>query len=241
MSRSAGVDANVLVPVQGMPCLQRVLTTLAATASVQPAVVVGPAASIMKAHGEIAQWLAQTGFRWLPPQPGPAASGLAGLEQVSQPTLLTTGDHALLTPAIVNRFIADAAALKADFVVGLVPYENVRARYPQSRRTVLRFSDGGFCGSNLFAIITPAGADALRLWRRFEADRKKPWKIAHGLGPGLLLRYLLRLASVDDAMQVLSERAGCRIRCAKIEDCHAAIDVDSEADWQLAEKILSEH
>ncbi|MGD8385352.1 MAG: hypothetical protein PVF89_08085, partial [Lysobacterales bacterium] len=159
------------------------------------------------------------------------------------PVLLTAGDHALLQAEIVDEFCANAAALNArqahDFIIGLVPYGLVRSAWPQSQRTVLRFSDGQFCGSNLFAVLTPAGLQALAFWRQAETNRKRPWRIARHFGLWAMLRYLLRRLSLPAAMASLSEAAGCRVGWVEVEHARAAVDVDSVQDQQLADKILS--
>jgi hypothetical protein len=80
---------------------------------------------------------------------------------------------------------------------------------------------------------------AIGLWSEFEADRKRPWRIVRSGGLGPLLRYLSGRLDIDAAFAFVSERADCRIRWAEIANCNAAVDVDSEADWRLAERILA--
>jgi hypothetical protein len=88
--------------------------------------------------------------------------------------LVTTGDHALLAPAMVREFLDRAIAHGGDVAVALAPYDLVREAYPQTRRTVLRFSDGRFCGCNLFAFLTARGREMVKIWRQVENDRKNP-------------------------------------------------------------------
>ena len=83
--------------------------------------------------------LALGDFRWLEPADGPSASALRASAALGRyPALLTAADHALLDAGIVDRFCAAARATRADFVVGLVPHALVKARFPASKRTVLR-------------------------------------------------------------------------------------------------------
>ena len=102
-----------------------------------------------------------------------------------------------------------------------------------------KFSNGFYCGSNLFAIMKPNGMKALSFWRQAEADRKHPWRIARRFGLFALLLYLLRRLSLDDALGGLSEAAGCNIGYVQVEHARAAVDVDSIEDQKLAEKILT--
>jgi hypothetical protein len=177
------------------------------------------------------------------PEMGPSASALAGIEKLNSfPTLLTAGDHALLTAGLVDDFCTRVVELDVDVVFGLVPYSIVRAEFPETRRTVLKFSDGQFCGSNLFAILSPEGKAGPSFWSRVEADRKRPWRMVRsmGLGVGLsmLFRYLLGRLTLDSVLDSLSRVMGCRVGCVLINEPRAAVDVDSVADRDLAEKVL---
>jgi GTP:adenosylcobinamide-phosphate guanylyltransferase len=239
LARELGLKASVLVDVAGKSALQRVMDALAAAEQVSGGVVCGPAGNVYHAAPEFERILAGTSFHWLQPEAGPSASAIKAVSAVSRyPVLVTTGDHALLTPGLVDQFCRDALAAGGDVVAGLAPYALVRAAYPQSKRTVQIYSDGSFCGTNLFAVLNPAGLKALEFWKSVEADRKRPWKIARQLGMGFLLRCALRRVSLEQALQHLSWRCGCTVRHVKIDSARAAVDVDSVADRDLAQRIL---
>ncbi|MEZ5558671.1 MAG: NTP transferase domain-containing protein [Pseudomonadales bacterium] len=244
LARALGIDAGVLADVAGSSCLVRVLRCLDAAAAVRGGIVCGPAEGVLARHDALTAVFADAGFQWLAPASGPAASALAAASAIgTMPVLLTSGDHALLRPETVDQFLRDAleqrAHSNADLLIGLVPHREVQAAFPESKRTLLRFADGAFCGSNLFALLSDRARLALEFWRRVEALRKQPWKIAAELGTATLLRYLLRRLSVDQAMAQLSERAGCRVGWVAVHDPRAAVDVDSVADWELASRLLA--
>jgi len=257
ISHAFNVPASVMVPVAGQPSLVRVMQAIEASERASGGIICGPAADVVSGSEELQSILKQPGFEWLAPAAGPAASALTALEKLDHfPALLTAGDHALLTGEIVDDFcnlaISPASAdgldqtgspdldgkVDYDLVIGFVPYSLVKAAWPESRRTVLKFSNGQFCGSNLFAIMTPEGRKALEFWRQAEADRKHPWRIARRFGFMALLLYLFRRLSLEDTLGGLSEAAGCRISHVKVEFARAAVDVDSVEDQKLAEKIL---
>ncbi len=238
LGREFDVAASVLVPVAGRACIARVVDTVRASDWVESGMLCGPDRSVVDGSEVLLQLLADGDFRWMQPGTGPAASAVAALKQVKQPSLLTTGDHPLLSPETLNEFCRQAQASDYDAVVGLVPYELVRSAYPQSQRTVLCLADGDYCGCNLFAILTPEGYRAPQFWRQMEAERKRPWRIARRLGVWMLLRYLTRRLSLKEILGTLSVKAGCRIGHVLVEDSTAAIDVDSLADWRLAQQVL---
>jgi GTP:adenosylcobinamide-phosphate guanylyltransferase len=259
ISHAFNVAASVMVPVAGKPALSRVMQAIEDSQQAGGGIICGPSADIVASSAELQSVLQNPDFQWLAPSSGPAASALSALETLDHyPTLLTAGDHALLTPEIVDSFCTQVSSLGQgadpdlktssnapaepgyDLVIGFVPYALVRATWPESRRTVLKFSNGQFCGSNLFAIMNQEGRKALDFWRQAEADRKHPWRIARRFGFMALILYLLRRLSLEDALHGLSEAAGCRIGHVKVGFARAAVDVDSIEDQQLAEQILSQ-
>ncbi len=238
-SRELGLTASVLADVAGKSALARVIEALESSRSVTGGVLCGPAENVYREAPEFGQILANSSFSWIEPRSGPSASALAGIEHVNRfPLLLTAGDHALLSGGIVDDFCSRVSTLDVDIAVGLVPYPVVKAAYPETKRTVLRFSNGEFCGSNLFAILSPEGKAGPAFWTRLEADRKRPWRMVRHGGIGLLLKYLLGRLSLEDALETLSKAMGCRLGHVLIDNPRAAIDVDSVADRDLAEKIL---
>ena len=122
---------------------------------------------------------------------------------------------------------------------GVAAAATIRASYPDTRRTYLRFRDGGYSGANLFLLRTTAAARAIDFWRRIERDRKAPWRLARAFGPILLVAYLLRLATLAQAMALVSRRMGIRVAAVVMPTAEAAIDVDKPADLDLVESILA--
>ena len=241
LSQALNLSASVMVPVAGKPALERVMAALEKSQLVSSGLICGPSNEVIQSDPILGNLLTHSSFNWLAPANGPSASALAAVEKLQHyPCLITAGDHALLLPEIVDNFCAAALEQgRSDLVIGLVPYPLVKAAWPESKRTRLKFSDGQFCGSNLFACLNPEGKKALEFWQQLEADRKHPWKLARKLGIRKLLAYLLGRISSTEAFTVLSDTATCRISYVTLNQPRAAVDVDSIADQQLAEQILS--
>ncbi len=102
----------------------------------------------------------------------------------------------------------------------------------------MSFSDGDFCGCNLFAFLTPEGRRAARFWRRIEQQRKKPMVLIGLLGWRSVIRYRLGMLSLEEALTRLGKRLGLRIRAVILPYANAAIDVDSIADLILVRGSL---
>lgn len=238
-SRELGLASSVLVDVAGKSALARVIEALESSEAVTGGVLCGPHQDVFRNNPEFQEILVGSSFQWIAPMAGPSASALAGLEFLDQfPALLTAGDHALLTGAMVDDFCSRASVLDVDIAFGLVPYPVVKQAYPESRRTVLKFSNGEYCGSNLFAILTSQGKAGPALWSELEADRKRPWRMVRRGGVGMLLKYLFGRLTLESALETLSSAMGCRVGYVLIDNPRAAVDVDSVADRDLAQNIL---
>jgi molybdopterin-guanine dinucleotide biosynthesis protein A len=238
-SRELGLAASVLVDVAGKSALARVIEALESSESVDSGVLCGPAEEVYRENLEFRQILQGTAFGWMQPKTGPSASALAAIEQLNRfPTLLTAGDHALLSAGLIDDFCSRALELDVDVVVGLTPYSLVRTAFPESKRTVLKFSNGEYCGTNLFAILNREGMAGPAFWSRLEADRKRPWRMARKGGLVVFLKYLFGRLSLEGALGSLSQAMGCRLGYVLINSPRAAVDVDSVADRDLAVKIL---
>lgn len=224
----AGVTDKALIEVAGETMLAHVVTALRRAGAQRIAISASSQA--------VADHAASLGAEPLAAEPGPSRSAAAGLAALGAPLLVTTADHALLDPAWIRDFLADAPAT-ADVAALLARRELVEAAAPATRRTYLRFADGDWSGCNLFLFATPRAAAAVELWRAVEADRKRPWRIVRRLGPGLLARYLLRRLTLAEAIAHLGRTAGVRAAIVAAHDGRAAIDVDKPADLDLVRAI----
>ena len=237
---AAGVAAKCLTPIAGRPMVVRVVHALEQSARVNTILLCGPPAEALRESPELSG-MVTGGVRWLSPKATPATSAAAALAALPEdvPVLLTTGDHALLTPAMVRHFLDQASALGGDVAVGLAPHALVQATYPRTRRTVLKFSDGGYCGCNLFAFLSPHGRRMAHIWKQVEADRKNPIRVIGLVGWGAMALYALRLLSLASAVRRISRQAGVAAGVVTMPFAEAAIDVDTVADLDLVRAIVA--
>lgn len=239
LAAAAGVTAGVLAMVAGRPSIVRVIETLRAVDAISGGVVAGPGRGVCRKSGALEAVFEAGDFSWVEPERGPAESALRALDEIDEyPVLVTTGDHALLTPLTVQRFLSAAAASDAQALVALVSHRRVMRRFPGTRRTRLRFRDGSYCGTNLFLLRSADARGAIRFWSGVQRDRKRPWRIAGQLGVGTLLSYLGGRLAMDDAFAALSEVTGCTVSWVELDDELAAVDVDTVQDLALAEQVL---
>ncbi|MGI9325829.1 MAG: NTP transferase domain-containing protein [Pseudomonadales bacterium] len=240
LARHFQQPSSVLVALAGATPLEWAVRALQQSEAVHRGWLLGPEQQVLQDHPSAKAAIASLGLQWRAPKSGPAQTLLSLCQSVTtRPMLVTTADHALLTAEIVDHFVSAADEHSADLVIGLVPYALVASRWPASVRTQVRLRDGVFCGANLFMLRNAQADNAIALWRSFEARRKKPWRLAQKLGYSTLLRYLLGQLSLAALGSRFSELSDCQVRFVQLPFARAAVDVDSVADWHLAESELS--
>ncbi|MEQ8900702.1 MAG: nucleotidyltransferase family protein [Roseovarius sp.] len=237
-----GVACKALLDIDGTIMIRRVINALDDAASIGSIHLSGPTEACVKSDAGLVELIDEKRIDWTPPGPSPSTSAydMLGRFPETQPVLITTADHPLLTAEIVDHFCRDSAQSGCDVVVGLAPYDLVRQTYPDLKKTVLRFRDGGYCGCNLFAFLTADGRRVADFWRQVEKDRKKPLVVIRLLGLWALLRYKLGWLSLESALAGLSRRVGLRIGVVILPYAHASVDVDSVSDYLLVQRYSKE-
>ena len=236
----SGVSCKALIDIDGKPMVRRVLEALRESRVVDNILLAGPEASELATDAHLSSWVDSGEIGWRAPEASPSTSAYHAMQTLDPevPVLLTTADHPLLTAEIIDAFGRQSLADDVDVAVGLAPHALVTEAYPGIKKTVLRFSDGEFCGCNLFAFLTPEGRRAASFWRKIEQQRKKPLVLIGLLGWWAVIRYRLGMLPLEEALAKLSKRLGLRMKAVILPYANAAIDVDSIADLVLVKGSL---
>ncbi len=224
---------KALLPVAGVPMLSRVMTTLKACPEIGTIVVCA-----QDAAGLVDGLAGAEGVVTCEAEAGPSRSVAAAMERFGTPLLVTTADHPLLTAAMVT-YLLGAAQPGIDVTAGVARASVIRAAFPRTSRTWLRFRDGAFSGCNLFLLSTPQASGVLAFWETVERERKRPLSLARLIGVRALLLYALRLATLDGMVRLLGRRTGARLAVVELPFAEAAVDVDKPEDLVLVETILA--
>ena len=243
VAQTAAVSCKALTPVSGRAMVLRVLDALAAAREVGTRILAGPAMASVVQNAELNSLVSSGQVQWLAPQATPSSSAFSVLQSLPKevPVLVTTADHALLTAAMVDHFCVEARRSGRDVVAGVARHDLVAAAFPGTRRTVTRLRDGGYCGCNMFAFLTPQARLAADFWRKVEKERKKPLRIVRIMGPGAVVRYLLGRLTLEQALAGLSRRMQLKVGVVQMPFAEAAVDVDKVEDWLLVESVLAKN
>ena len=242
VAKAAGVRCKSLAPINGTPMIFRVLDALSSSGRVKDRILCGPPKTIMEQEPELSEYVNSGKVDWMENQATPSLSALHAMQSVPEdtPVLLTTSDHALLNPRIVDYFCSEAQKSGCDVVAAVARHETVTGAYPQTRRTAYRFKDDAYCSCNLFAFLTPLSRTVPTFWRRVEQQRKNPLQVMSILGWLTVLRYMLGSLTLMATIDRLSQRLGCKAGIVVMPFPEAAIDVDTKSDWHFVEQIAAQ-
>jgi GTP:adenosylcobinamide-phosphate guanylyltransferase len=242
VARASEVSCKALTPVSGRAMVLRVLDALREADEVDVRILAGPAMASVEQNAELNELISSGQVQWYAPQATPSSSAFSVLQSLPEnvPVLVTTADHALLTAAMVDHFCGVARDSGCDVLAGVARHDMVSEAFPETLRTVTRLKDGGFCGCNLFAFMTPQARLAADFWREVESERKKPLRVVKIMGWMAVLRYLLGQLTLDHALARLSRRMNLKVGVVEMPFAEAAVDVDKVDDWLLVESVLAE-
>jgi GTP:adenosylcobinamide-phosphate guanylyltransferase len=232
MAEAAGVSHKALLPIAGAPMILHVIRALRASNLIQRIVVSSERADILSPFAEAGAVLIR------PSATSPSRSVAAAVSEFGTPLLVTTADHALLTPEILQSFLSRIPE-QSDAAAGVARSGVVRAIYPNTQRSWIRLRDGDFSGCNLFFLQTPNAGRAVDFWQRLEGQRKSPFAMARIIGLTTLLQYSLRILTMKRAVRLLSRRIDASLAIVELPFADAAVDVDKPADLLLADETIS--
>lgn len=233
-AQGLGTDLKALIPVAGEPMLRRPVRALLASECIDRVLVLGQDPDRLR---EVLPEDLRIEVRASGPTIATTLRALCDNPTTDWPLLITTADHALLEPAMVEEICA--AAEGVDVAIGVVERRSLLRRLPDTRRTWIRLRGGAYTGANLFALRSAAVASAIELWRAVEQDRKKGWRIISAIGLGTLAGAALRLLSLNAVLARAGKRLGLTLKAVRLDNPLAGVDIDKPEDHALVEAILA--
>lgn len=230
----SGVSTKALLPIAGQAMLVHVVKALRAAPDVGAITILAQNSAELAAEPGLAGLV---DLHFADSGQGISSSLAAALPLGDDPLLVTTADNVLLTPSMIAEFLRGAE--DSDVAVAMVERGTLFARYPQSKRTWLKFRGGWWSGANMFRLRGRRVLPLLDFWGRIERDRKKGLKIIAAFGPWLLIGALLRLFTIQQGVARAGLRFGLRARVVPMSEPEACIDADKPADIELIEAIFA--
>ena len=241
VAEAAGTRCKAFAKIDDTPMIERVIRTLKSSPAIEKILVSIPDYKETKTEALSLYAQFQTGdVERIDPALSPVQSLLTMLDHVEDdtPILVTTADHALLSTNMIHDFVSGFDSDHYDVAAAMLPLDILTAKYPDMRRTRLKFRDGDYKSCNLFLFKNKHTAAALlKFWQIIENQRKTPWKMVKILGLLPLLHYLSGRLSLTRALQYLGQKTATTPQAVILTIPEAAIDVDRISDLEFVRSL----
>lgn len=226
------VANEALLPIAGRPMLSYVLDAVCGAQQVGRVVVVGtPEIEPVLPEGVA---LVEAGDELI----ANVERGIAALEQ-SVPVAIVTSDIPLVTPAIIDGFVAECGRRPADLHYPAIAKELVEAAFPGVKRTYAKLREGTYTGGNIFLVHPRIVAATIGKLKSFVDARKSPAKMAGLLGPGFVVKMAMGALSAYEVEVKVGRMFGIRGVVVFTEYPEIGVDVDKLSDLELVGRVLA--
>jgi len=230
-------DHKAFIDIGGVPMIEHVINALASVDAIEDIWISAP--EDIRTRFESIQHTAHS-LKFTNACDSPAATIESAIRAAPNGAelLVTTCDHALLTPEMVYYFLSKIDRDTNDAAAACVLQETFTATYPNAKRTFVRLRDFTFSGANLFWFKKDASEPLIEFWRRLEDKRKKPAKMAAEIGLTIGALYLAGMLSKERILSKIKERTNVKVALTPLPFANAAIDVDKPQDIDLVRSII---
>ena len=167
-----------------------------------------------------------------------AASVRAAAADWDGPLLVTTADHALLSPESIDA-MADALE-GCDVTFALARREAVEAAHPSALRSYLSLRDGAFATCDLYGMAHTRFVGAVDVFRGARIGGRESARVRRAIGFIGLALMKLGVESLSGAVVRASRRMGLRVRAVILPDGTQAIDVDNDRSYAIVRDLLGD-
>lgn len=238
LAASAGVAQKCVVPVLGIPMIERVVKHVAACKDVGAIRIVAHEPGEIAALPAIAQLIAAGRLTFAEGKFNLVDSVFSGAEEAEWPMLITTADNCLVTPEGYSEFINKCLANEVDVAAALACKEDVIAADPVGQKRFYQFKDGDFSNCNMYWLGSKKALGAAEIMRQGGQFVKFPGRIIKAFGLMNLIRFRMGTASKEKLFEQISKRFGFKLMLLELSDGQYAIDVDNERTFDVTERIL---
>ena len=238
LAERAGVAQKCVVPVHGIPMVERVAKQVAACDRIADIRIVAHEPDEIAALPTIAALIEEGRLTFAEGKFNIVDSVFSGAEGVEFPLLITTADNCLVTPDGYAEFVDKCLAADAGAAAGLARKEDVQAADPEGQSKFYKFRDGEFSNCNLYWLGSEKALGAAEIMRGGGQFVKFPSRIIKAFGFMNLVRFRLGNGSKEKLFEGVSKRFGIKLVPIELSDGHYAIDVDNERTFDVTERIL---
>ncbi|MGE5579679.1 MAG: NTP transferase domain-containing protein [Bacillota bacterium] len=224
------LEANI--DIAGKPMVSYILDALAAVPRVGRILLIGPRDGLSQYESD----------RVILVEPGQSLFenvriGLGRVE--TEFALICASDIPLVTPKILEDLLDRCLASGADFCYPVSDRKDCDRMFPGVKRTYVTLKEGTYTGGNVFFVRKDVVENAWPMVEKMIAYRKKPVKMFGVLGVRLLLKFLLKKASVVELEDRVRDLLGLDPKGILGASPEIGVDVDKPSDLELCRRILA--
>jgi GTP:adenosylcobinamide-phosphate guanylyltransferase len=235
LAQRAGTPLRALFPYQGSTFIERVFQAVRASERVKRIAVIGPP-ELRRIPGLSAADLL------LEERDSITANLFYALEalQPEGKALVTASDNPLLNTPAFDDFLRRAPA-EAAVAYPILPHAKFLEEFPGASNVPISLRDGAWIGGGCILIEGRAVPHLRRVVEQVLASRKSKWKMARLLGPLFVVRFALRLLTVEQVEARAVQVSGLEFRF--VRDCapQFPIDIDDTTDWDYLQDWTRRH
>lgn len=231
---------KALIDINGRPMLEWVVDGLYEAPSVEHVVVVG----IDEADRPGLNFARPVTF--LPNQGGMIPNVKAGLLWVRQNApqetvaLASSADIPHLRGPMVEELLNQCRPFDHMVYYTFATPAVIENRYPDSRRTYVKFKGGvQVAGADLFVVQIAVVDTNQQLWEAVTNARKNAWQIARLVGIGTLLKMVFRQLSLDEVPGIAGRMLGAPVKVILTNHAELAMDGDKPNQIELLRATMS--
>jgi molybdopterin-guanine dinucleotide biosynthesis protein A len=231
-----GIAKKALIPLAGQPMIKWVIDALIGSGLINHIVIVGLKPAELD--------FSQPALCFIDSRDGLLDNVLAGVDEVRKinpqaaKVLLCSSDIPLITPEIVRGFVEECGSQEADIYYAVVEEKTMEARFPNSKRTFVPFKGGRYSGGDLFLVDMAAARGNIELFRSLTGSRKNYLAQAQMLGLGFILRFILRLMTIDEAAERARQRMNLNTRVVATRFAELGMDLDKPHQYDMIKAEL---
>ena len=239
LAQRAGVSQKCVVPVRGVPMIERVVTQVAGCDRIGKIHVVAHDTAEIAALPTVARLISEGRLEFREGKFNIVDSVFSGAEGAEFPMLITTADNCLVTSDGYAEFIEKALAADAGAAAALARKEDVQAADPEGQKKFYEFKDGGYSNCNMYWMGSREALSAAEIMREGGQFVKFPKRIAKAFGVMNLIRFYFGWGTKEKIFGQVSRRFGFKLVPIVMSRGEFAIDVDNERTFEVTERVLA--
>ncbi len=238
LAAKAGVAQKCVVPVLGVPMVERVVREVAGCERIGAIRIVAHEPDEIVTLPAVAALIADGRLTIRPGAHDLVDSVFAGAEGADFPILITTADNCLVTSVGYAEFIDKALAQKAGAAAALARKEDVITADPVGQKKFYEFRDGGYSNCNTYWIGSAEALGAAEIMRGGGQFVKFPSRIAKAFGVMNLIRFYFGWGTKEKFFAQVSRRFGFTLSPIVMSRGEYAVDVDNQRTFDVTERLL---